>query len=195
MDARARQKQRTREAIVASAAALLRKQGIRASSVSDVMQGAGLTVGGFYAHFTSKEDLFAETIRSAGSVLWNQMLGAVKGLPPAEQVKGFIGRYLSRTHRDHPESGCLLPASANEVAAGGEPYRKALEHELSGFVRSLGSLLEGANRKETALALMALAYGALSLSRAVAGTPLSDDFLKAGRAAAERLANQGLVKS
>ena len=64
MSQKAEQKQKSHEAILASAAALLLERGIRASSVMDVMKGAGLTVGGFYGHFESKEHLFTETIRS-----------------------------------------------------------------------------------------------------------------------------------
>jgi TetR/AcrR family transcriptional repressor of nem operon len=93
-----------------------------------------------------------------------------------------VKHYLSRNHRDNKETGCLLPSTAPEIARQGEPYRSALELELSGFVNSFSKMLDaGVESREKALGLIALMYGALSLSRAVAGKKLSDDFLAAGR--------------
>jgi len=183
-----KQKQRSREAITASAAALLRERGIQASSVMDVMKGAGLTVGGFYNHFDSKEELFVETLRHAASTNWDQLLKSAKGDSPRARTLSVIRQYLSRQHRDNKETGCLLPSTAPEVAREGEPYRSALEAELSGFVSSLARMLDsGTGSREKAIGLIALMYGALSLSRAVAGTPLSDEFLRAGRRLAEQV--------
>jgi TetR/AcrR family transcriptional regulator, transcriptional repressor for nem operon len=181
------QKQRSHEAIPASAAALLRERGIKASSVGDVMRGAGLTVGGFYGHFSSKEHLFVETIQSAASATWNRLLGSAKGETARERALSVVGRYLSRSHRDNAEAGCLLPSAAPEVAREGEPYRGALESEIAGFARSLATLLgPGSERRELALGLIALMVGSLTLARAVRGTALSDDFLRAAKKLAER---------
>ncbi|WP_224366911.1 TetR/AcrR family transcriptional regulator [Hyalangium versicolor] len=188
MNQKAEKKQKSHDAILASAAALLRERGIKASSVQDVMKGAGLTVGGFYGHFDSKEQLFAETIRTTASALWIRLMNSAKGKSARERVRSVIGPYLSRTHRDHPEAGCLLPSAAPEVAREGEPYRSALSTELGQFVSSLeGVLGPGSGRREEAVGLVALMYGALSLSRAVDGTPLSDEFLRAAKALADRV--------
>ncbi|HYK00401.1 MAG TPA: TetR/AcrR family transcriptional regulator [Thermoanaerobaculia bacterium] len=187
MTRKAEQKQETHEAILASAAGLLRKQGIRASSVQDVMKGAGLTVGGFYSHFDSKEHLFAATIRNAGRIM-RDWCSAALGATPRERAASVVRQYLSRAHRDHPEAGCILPSTAPEVAREGEPYREALEEQLRGFITSFNQILgKGAENRETSVALVALMYGALSLSRAVEGTPLSNELLKSARAAAEQL--------
>ena len=190
MTRKAEQKQETHEAILASAAGLLRKQGIRASSVQDVMKGAGLTVGGFYSHFDSKEHLFAATIRNAGSIMRNWCSSA-RGETPRERAVSVVRQYLSRAHRDHPEAGCILPSTAPEVAREGEPYREALEEQLRGFITAFNAILgKGAENRETSVALVAMMYGALSLSRAVEGTPLSNELLKAARAAAEQLLDE-----
>ena len=187
MNQKKEQKQKSHEAILASAAALLRERGIKASSVMDVMKGAGLTVGGFYGHFDSKEQLFAETIQSAASATWSLLLDSAKGDSPGERAMSVVRGYLSRAHRDNAEKGCLLPSAAPEVAREGEPYKSALETELSGFVRSLTAVLgTDAEAREKALGLIALMYGALSLSRAVRGTPLSDELLKAAKKLAVR---------
>jgi TetR/AcrR family transcriptional repressor of nem operon len=187
MTQKSEQKQKSHEAILASASALLRERGIASSSVGDVMKGAGLTVGGFYGHFASKEQLFTATIRSAASSLWNRLLSHAKGDSPRARALSVLDRYLSPRHRDHPESGCILPSVAPEVAREGEPYRGVLEAELSTFLSSFGELLgSGAEHRERALGLFALMYGALALSRTVAGSPLSDEFLQAAKTLAER---------
>jgi len=201
MSQKAEQKEKSHAAILASAAALLRERGIRASSVADVMRGAGLTVGGFYGHFESKEDLFAETIRSEASALWDRALESAKGNTPRARALHVFKQYTSRAHRDNPDKGCLLPSAAAEIAREGEPYRGAMAAELGGFVRSLASLLReewseggggaGPEHRDEALALFALMFGALSISRVVAGTPLSDDFLRAARKLAERVLAEG----
>ncbi len=157
----------------------------------DVMKGAGLTVGGFYNHFDSKEELFVETLRKAVNANWNQLLKSAKGDSPPARTLSVIKEYLSPKHRDKRETGCPLPSAVAEVARAGEPYRGALESELSGFVSSLADMQGGgAESREKSLGLFALMYGALSLSRAVAGTRLSDEFLQAGR----KLAQQTLAE-
>jgi len=188
MNQKTKQKQSSRDAITASAAALLRERGIKASSVMEVMKGAGLTVGGFYNHFDSKEELFVETLRNAASANWDHLLKSANGDSPRSRTMSVIRRYLSRKHRDNKETGCLLPSAAQEVAREGEPYRSALEKELSGFVSSLASMLDaGVDGRKKALGLIAMMYGALSLSRAVAGTRLSDEFLRAGKKLGEQV--------
>lgn len=182
MSQKAEQKQKSHEAILASAAALLRERGIRASSVMDVMKGAGLTVGGFYAHFESKEQLFNETLRRATRQLWNGLLEQARNNTSRAPVLSVLYGYLSRKHRDHVESGCALPSISSEMAREGEPYREVLEGELAGFIQDLSGLLgPGAKSREKALGLFALMYGALSLSRTVQGTRLSDELLEAAR--------------
>jgi TetR/AcrR family transcriptional regulator, transcriptional repressor for nem operon len=192
MNQKTKQKQESREAITASAAALLRERGIKSSSVMDVMKGAGLTVGGFYNHFDSKEELFVETLHKAFNANWNQLLKSAKGDSPSARTLGVIKEYLSRKHRDKRETGCPLPSAVAEVARAGEPYRSALEQELSDCVSSFADMQGGgAGSREKSLALFALMYGTLSLSRAVAGTRLSDQFLQAGTKLAEKALSEG----
>jgi TetR/AcrR family transcriptional repressor of nem operon len=189
MNQKVERKRQSHEAILDSAARLLRERGIKATSVMDVMRGAGLTVGGFYGHFDSKEQLFVEAIRHAARSAWSRLLRSSKSESPREQVRAMVRRYLSRSHRDHPEQGCLLPTATPEIAREGEPYRAALAEELDAFVRDCAELLgpENPDAHEEAVALVALMVGALTLSRALAGTPLSDRFLEASRNLAERV--------
>ncbi len=173
MSSRVEQKERSREAILAAASALLRSRGIGASSVHDVMKRAGLTVGGFYGHFDSKEALFATTLRERASAAWDVMLGAAK------TVDDVVKRYVSRAHRDAPEQGCLLPSAVPDVSReDGVVYRASLGEELEHFAKSLAAL---GMPKDEALGLIALMFGALSLSRALKGTALSDEVLVSAR--------------
>ncbi len=80
---KAERKEQTHKAIIHSALSLLRKQGVRASSVMDVMKGAGLTVGGFYGHFESKTQLFAEALESPPGALWKRLLEGPRERPHA----------------------------------------------------------------------------------------------------------------
>ncbi|WP_373046832.1 TetR/AcrR family transcriptional regulator [Vulgatibacter sp.] len=174
---RAEQKAETRERILASAGKLLRERGIAAASVQEVMKGAGLTVGGFYAHFASKEALVDETIR--GTI--GRARGMLLRVHEESAIEGVIRRYLSRRHRDEAEV-CPLPAIAGEIASGA-PHGTVLAEELAAHARALAELLPaGGNRRERALGLLALLFGGLTLARATRGTALSDEILKACRA-------------
>jgi TetR/AcrR family transcriptional regulator, transcriptional repressor for nem operon len=193
MTQKAEQKQKSHDAILSSASALLLERGIQASSIMDVMKGAGLTVGGFYGHFDSKEHLFTEVLKGAARGAWNTLLQKAKEDAPEAPARKALLRYLSRKHRDGVTPTCPLPSITAEVSRAGEPYRGALEVELQQFVQSFAELLPaGARRREKALAALALMSGALSLSRAVRGTKLSDEFLEAARKlGAEMLASGG----
>jgi TetR/AcrR family transcriptional repressor of nem operon len=187
MNQKTKQKLESREAIQVSAAALLRERGIKASSVMDVMKGAGLTVGGFYNHFDSKEDLFVQVLQNGSRANWNGLLKLARGDSPRARALSVTRQYLSHKHRDCKDAGCLLPGAAAEVARAGEPYRSALEKELSSFIKSFAQMIDAGNEsREKAVALLVAMYGALSLSQAVAGTRLSDEFLQVGKKLSEQ---------
>src|SRR3954462_13916462 len=107
---KAEQKQRSHATILESPSRLLRERGIAGASVSDVMKGAGLTVGGFYAHFASKEALVDAVLRRAAREMRERLFVGLADKSPSERFETVVRRYLSRTHRDQPETGCPLPA-------------------------------------------------------------------------------------
>ena len=193
MTQKTEQKQKSHDAILASAAALLLERGIQASSIMDVMKGAGLTVGGFYGHFESKEHLFTETLRSTAHSVWDTLLKKAKEEAPRNPARRVLERYLSPKHRDAATPTCPLPNITAELARTGEPYRGALESELEGFIQSFAQLIgPGARHREKAVAVIALMYGALSLARAMRGTKLGDEFLDAAKKwGAELLTKEG----
>lgn len=181
MTIRTKQKERTRRDILSSASRLLRERGIGGASVAEVMKGAGLTVGGFYAHFTSKDDLVDASLRHAMREMWGQLLPTVGAARGVEAVSAIVRRYLSRAHRDHPTEGCPLPAVVGDMAHAPQVIRDVLADELGRNAERLGELLHGERRRHKALALVALMYGGLGLARALAGTSLSDEILVACR--------------
>jgi TetR/AcrR family transcriptional repressor of nem operon len=155
------------------------------------MAEAGLTAGGFYSHFDSKEALFAEAMTTAldpGKAL-RVSRGASAGVtdPLASLIKG----YLSRTHRDTVGEGCPLPALTSDVARKSDLTRESYELQFLRFVEEIETLLPGcpAPARERALAIVAQCVGGLMLARAVKNEKLSDQILKSCRSAALAICN------
>lgn len=195
VNAKTERKDRSRERILESAGSLMRQKGISGASVADVMGEAGMTVGGFYAHFPSKMSLMAEafqgTLRKSRALL----AAAAGDLKGADWLRTVARSYLSRSHRDHPESGCPLPANLGEIARGDSAVRKVLAGEIGDMAQELASRLEEAglnDPNEEALAMLATMVGGLTLARALRGSGLSDEVLQACRRHIERsLSPQG----
>ncbi len=183
------QKERTRQRILDAAARRFREKGYQGAGVADVMKAAGLTVGGFYAHFESKEALLAEAVAEsldASREGWIGLLG--DDLRGRELIEAVARAYLSRAHRDLPADGCPLPALAADVARASEATRARFEEGLGEYVDELVPRLEQAGADDRALATVALLVGGVLLSRAVAGEELSNRILRSCR----RLAVAGL---
>jgi TetR/AcrR family transcriptional repressor of nem operon len=185
MNTKAEKKQRSHEMILESAARLLRERGIAGARVADVMAGAGLTVGGFYAHFATKEALVDDAMRRTGADLRGQIFAGLEDKPAEDRAEVVLKRYLSAAHRDGVATGCMLPAVVGEVATSAGEHRAALGEWIDALAGGLEALLPGgerASRRLRALGLVALMYGGLSLARALRGTDLSDEVLRAARA-------------
>lgn len=195
MSAKVEQKERTHSAIIASACKLLRERGIGGARVADVMSGAGLTVGGFYAHFDSKEALVDEAIRRTASLMRSKLFDRIDEKPAAARAEVVLKRYLSAAHRDDPANGCPMPAIVGEVSTSTPEHRSVLAEQISELAEELTKRLvasEDSSKRRTALGMIALMYGGISLARAVKGTELSDEILRACRAfGKERLASLG----
>src|ERR1700733_2403132 len=100
MTLKAEQKERTQASILESASRLLREKGISGARVADVMRGAGLTVGGFYAHFKSKEALVDDALRRTAREMRAQLFALLDEKPPGDRLEVVVKRYLSGAHRD-----------------------------------------------------------------------------------------------
>ncbi len=183
MNAKRERKARTHDAILNSAARLLRSKGIAGARVADVMGSAGLTVGGFYAHFPSKQALVDTTIRRTSELIRERLFQRIDEKPADCRAEVVLKRYLSAAHRDDNQNGCPLPAIVGEVSTSNSEHRGVLAEQLEQFALELARHVpSGKHKRTTALGMIALMYGGLSLARAVAGTPLSDEILKACRA-------------
>lgn len=184
MTAKSGRKQRTHEAILAAAARLLRAQGIAGARVADVMHAAGLTVGGFYAHFASKEALVDAALQRTGEELRRTLYAGLDERPPSERIDMILKRYLSRTHRDYPEGGCAMATVAGEVGLSAPEHRDALGRQIGAFVDALVTHLPAgkSSRRVLALGIVASMIGGVTLARALRGTALSDEVLRASRA-------------
>src|SRR3954469_23784041 len=110
MTSKADQKERTHGTILESAARLLRAKGISGARVADVMKGAGLTVGGFYAHFSSKEALVDDALRLTAGRMRARLFARLEEKDEADRAEVVLKRYLSAAHRDEIARGCPFPA-------------------------------------------------------------------------------------
>ncbi|BCJ46575.1 TetR family transcriptional regulator [Actinoplanes ianthinogenes] len=167
------QARENRERIVATAAGLFRERGIAGVSVADISAAAGLTHGGFYKQFESKDALVTEAIGYAFAEQATRLTetGARDGR------RALLDAYLSIGHRDEPAAGCPTAGFAGDVAraAGGEPARDAYAEGVEAYARMLGTT------GEPDLAAVSTMVGALLLARATAGTALSERILTAAR--------------
>lgn len=188
------QKDKTRQQILDAAARVFRRHGFQAGSVDVVMKEAGLTAGGFYAHFESKAALFAEAILGTlrnGTVVYGRDTPDLEG---AERVRSIAGKYLSPAHREHIDQGCVLPPLLADLPRQEESVRcefeKVLEEAASGL--AVAPAAEGdAQSKSPAdpdqgWAVLAMLVGGMSLARAVADKDLSDRILLACRGFLDR---------
>lgn len=189
MNRRDEQKEKSHEDILRSAMSLLRQRGIAGASVGDVMRGAGLTVGGFYAHFASKDALMAETIRRTMLDQWGQMLSGLEGLPTGVKLRRLAGRYLSAKHLE-TERGCPMPATLSELPGQSDEVRAAFAEVLEGNVGEMAAVL-GDDEIDRTLSLVVVMVGGLALTRALRGHPLEERVRRAARAAAARLVDPG----
>jgi len=167
-----------RERILDVAGTLFRERGFDGIGVADIMKQAGLTHGGFYGHFKSKDDLAAEiTGRVLGRPGWLERLTGTSKPSLAEVVR----EYLSPRHREDAGHGCLLAALGSDVVRQPRSVRRAFTDGLRVRVKVLQELLPGrsAARRQRAVATMAGLVGALILARAVDDPQLSDEILDA----------------
>lgn len=179
--------ERNRAVIEQVSSRLFREQGFHGISVADLMGAAGLTHGGFYGHFESKDALAAIACTRAFEESEARWRKRVSDAPDkATALSSLIDGYLSARNRNNAGAGCPVAALANDVAreSDDKPVRESFHDGLVNLLDILVSVQPGddasADRK-TALAQMATLAGALMLSRATQGTPLSNEILAAAR--------------
>jgi len=163
-------KDETRSKVVNAAAAAVRSKGPDGVGVAEVMAQAGLTHGGFYAHFPSKEALIAAAVDEAFRQSRQRFTRMTDGLPPAEAFATFVDVYVTPEHRANPERGCPIAVLSSELPRQGPAVREAYERGVEGLIGRLAGWLpdRGQDPRRLARSLVAEMAGAVSLSRAIA---------------------------
>lgn len=159
----------THDHIVGTAARAIRRSGYDGTGVADIMKEAGLTHGGFYAHFPSRTALLAEAADRAGADSTAQLRRIIDGLPPAKALDALIDHYLSDAHLKATELGCPLAALACETPRQAPEVRAAATRRLNETVDLVAQLLPGLGRAEArtqAMAVLSCLVGAMVLARA-----------------------------
>jgi TetR/AcrR family transcriptional repressor of nem operon len=172
----------THRKIVEVASRRFRELGLGGAGVARIMGDAGLTHGGFYAHFASKTDLVIEALHAAFTTNRHCWLDGLDGVDDATWLRRITRRYLNATHRDTVADGCPVPALAAELAREEPRVRAAFEAELRESLRRVEerlALSHGAAARDHALALTALLGGAVLLARSVEDRALSEQILEA----------------
>lgn len=175
----ASRKKETRAAIIEAASKVFKEIGFQSGSIDKVMERAGLTAGGFYAHFPSKDQLFSETLNKAFFDAEALLEEGLDETDDAAWVNNFIRRYMSRAHRKEILRGCAIPPLVSEVSRADEPAKQALENYFRIWRSKIKSkLAEREKSQRDATALIAICLGAMSLARAVSDETLADEILE-----------------
>jgi TetR/AcrR family transcriptional repressor of nem operon len=180
----AEHKQKTRERVLKEAAKAIRAEGPHRIAVAGVMANAGLTHGGFYAHFKSKDDLVAAAIDEMFKEASMRFFNATEGFSPQDGMVRYINFYLSRDHRDARGTGCPVAALSADLPRMEVLTKTRYGQGVAGLTAKVeGQLLSLGHKDAAAIAasLVAELVGALSLARAVGDADQSDQILQASR--------------
>jgi TetR/AcrR family transcriptional repressor of nem operon len=174
-------KEETHQRIVKTAAAAFRKKGINGIGLVPLMKETGLTHGGFYAHFKSKDALVAEAIDAAFEQTIERLRHAADTAPDKTPRRAFMDEYLSEGHRDDPSVGCVIAALGTETARLKPTVREHIDKNLEAMLALLTNDEKGRGSRPDTLRTLATAVGAIVLARTVRSKALSKEILEAAR--------------
>jgi TetR/AcrR family transcriptional repressor of nem operon len=171
--------------IVEVAARLLRERGIKGTSVADVMQAAGLTHGGFYRHFESKDALVAEAVQFIQDALVKRLETKADKTSEATAVEDYVAKYLSHDHVTNPAIGCPMAAFGVDAARETAEVRRAFANGTQRTIDKLSAGLRGTpgERRTKAMQMFISLVGAVVVARAVGDCEFREDVLAASREA------------
>jgi TetR/AcrR family transcriptional repressor of nem operon len=177
-------KRDTREKILESARRLFNRKGYSGVSIEEVMRHAGLTHGGFYRHFSCKDELYAAAVRQflckKKPAPWQKPREPSAATKPRAQR--IVDAYFSREHFDDRDGCCPLIGMTSDVQRGGEAVKTAYQEVVQQLVKVFEDHLNEPQARESALALVALCVGGMVLARNVRDPALADDFRRAAHA-------------
>jgi TetR/AcrR family transcriptional repressor of nem operon len=174
----------THARIVKKASVRLRERGAHGIGVADLMKEAGLTHGGFYAHFDSREALVIEAFAYAMDRSRERWRKLAEQTPPDKRLAVIVDSYLNAVHRDDPGHGCAVPALGAEIARESPKTRKVFAAKLDQMIEMLAAHVPAASQKTSrkrALGTLATMMGTLVLARIAGNGDFSDEILAAGR--------------
>jgi TetR/AcrR family transcriptional repressor of nem operon len=184
------QKPRTRERILRSARRLFNRRGLAGVTIDEVMADAGLTRGGFYKHFNSKEELCAEAIARfdcGAAEIWRREAWQHAHIDASAQgpqlAKMIVDAYLSKEHFDDRDASCPMIGLPSDAARAAEAVKAAYRQVLEKMARAFEANLPSGQPlvRQRALALVALCVGGMVLARAIDDPALADDLRNAAR--------------
>jgi AcrR family transcriptional regulator len=170
-------KEATHERIVETAARAIRRSGYRGAGVAEIMKEAGLTHGGFYAHFESREGMLAEAADQAGADGLAALARVAAAAPPNKALEAMLRAYLSKEHVEGVETGCPIAALGSEMPRQAPRVRRAATRRIKEMIDLVARQSPNWGQPgvhERALVTLATALGALVLARAVDDPKLSD---------------------
>jgi TetR/AcrR family transcriptional regulator, transcriptional repressor for nem operon len=177
-------KQDTHDRIVRKASVRLREKGAHGIGVADLMKEAGLTHGGFYAHFDSRDALVIEAFNYAmerSTTRWRKMAAEI---PAEKRFASIVESYLTPLHRDDPGHGCAITSLGAEIARESPRTRKAFAAKIDEMIEMIADQMPDLPRKaarKQAIAALATMMGTMVLSRVTGSGEFSDEVLAAGR--------------
>ena len=163
-------KEATHEKIVVAAARAIRRSGYGGTGVADIMKDVGLTHGGFYAHFASREAMLAEAADQAGAESVATLTRVAAAVPPTEALRSLIEAYLSKEHVEDAETGCPVAALGSEMPRQAPKVRRAATRRIKEVI---DLVTQYSLDRDEALTTVATMVGALVLARAVDDPKLS----------------------
>jgi TetR/AcrR family transcriptional repressor of nem operon len=170
--------------IVKDASRRVRAEGITGAAVSAVMRDAGLTHGGFYKHFESKDDLLLQSLREAFQEITERMAHAAETSQPGTGWKAIVKTYLSPEHCDHPEVGCPVAALAPELARTGKAMKGPISAELMKYKNGMLPYMPGrqpAEKERAFFAIFSTLIGALAIARILPDAAAREKVLTSAR--------------
>ncbi|MBU1377142.1 MAG: TetR/AcrR family transcriptional regulator [Alphaproteobacteria bacterium] len=176
-------KEETRKKVVKAAARAVRAKGPEGVSVAEVMAEAGLTHGGFYAHFPNKKALVVSALEEAFGQSARRFARMTDGQAPAEALATFVDLYVTPEHRANPEGGCPVAGLSSELPRQGLPVREAYERGVRSLVARIANWLpaDTAERESLAASIVAEMAGTVALSRAISDDDEAAQLLAAAR--------------
>jgi TetR/AcrR family transcriptional repressor of nem operon len=178
-------KQETKARVLKAAARALREKGPEGVGVAEVMRSAGLTHGGFYAHFPSKDAFLAASLKEAFVQAAERLEKTTADLSPREALGAYIDFYVSAVHRDSSTGGCAIVALNSELPRQSKKFRAVFDAGVKRIIARLADWIGATGflrADQLAVSTFSAMVGAVALSRAVSDPKLSDELLNEARA-------------